>query len=120
MFRYALVAAAGFLWLGSPANATDVVRVGLTLSAAELPLLIAREHGYFRDEGIELQTVVFDSAVRQVAPLATGDLEVGGGAANAALYNAAARKIDIRIVANRSAMAPGYRFQSIVVRKDLI
>ena len=102
------------------ALAADKVKAGLTMSTADVPLFIADARGYFRDENIEVEIIPFDTAAKTVAPLATGDLDVAGGSASAGLFNAAERKIDIRVVANRAAVAPGHRYQSVIVRKDLI
>ena len=55
-----------------------------------------------------------------IAPLGQGALDVGSGTAVAGLYNAIERGIGLRIVADRSRMEKGYRFQSLVVRKALI
>ena len=113
--------ALAFAWLGaSSALAQDRVKVGLVGNASDAPILIAQARGYFREAGIEIDSTVFDSAAKQIAPLATGDLDVGGGATSAGLFNAAARKIDLRIVGDRSRMAPGYSFMTLMIRKDLI
>jgi NitT/TauT family transport system substrate-binding protein len=119
-WRGALCALACTLALSPVALAADVVKVGLVGNASDAPVYIAQARGYFRDAGIEIQTSTFDSAAKQIAPLATGDLDVGGGATSAGLFNAATRKIDLRIVADRSRMAPGYSFMTLMIRKDLI
>lgn len=102
------------------AQAQDKVRIGLVGNTSDAPILIADARGYFRAEGIEIASTVFDSAAKQIAPLATGELDVGGGATSAGLFNAAARKIDLRIVGDRSRMAPGYSYMTLMIRKDLI
>jgi NitT/TauT family transport system substrate-binding protein len=55
-----------------------------------------------------------------VAPLAAGQLDVGGGAPSAGLYNAFARGIDIRIVADKGSSPPGFGFAPLMIRKDLV
>jgi NitT/TauT family transport system substrate-binding protein len=108
------------LLAATAARAGDQVKVGAAWSSSDLPLLFALDKGYFRDEGLDVEAIHFDSGAKMVAPLATGDLDVSGGATSAAFFNAAERGIGIRIVANRSAMAPGYRYQTVVVRSDLV
>ena len=103
-----------------PAAAADKVKVGVLNSSGDIGVFIARERGYFKDAGIELETSPFVSAAQMVAPLATGDLDVGGGVVSAGLYNAADRKINIRVVADRGSTAPGYRYQTLMIRKDLV
>jgi NitT/TauT family transport system substrate-binding protein len=55
-----------------------------------------------------------------VAPMGAGQLDVGGGAASAGLYNAVDRGIRIKIVADKAHNVPGAGFQAFMVRKDLI
>ncbi len=104
----------------SHAQTLEKVRVGIVGNASDAPIFIADSKGYFKQEGIQVEMTTFDSAAKQIAPLATGDLDVGGGATSAGLFNAASRKIDLKIVADRSRMAPGYSFMTLMIRKDLI
>jgi NitT/TauT family transport system substrate-binding protein len=55
-----------------------------------------------------------------IAPLASGDLDGAAGGPSAGLYNAIARNIGIRIVADKSATPPGRHSQTLLVRKELI
>ncbi len=114
------VAAMAGLIVSVAAIAQERVNVGLVGNTSDAPILIADARGYFKDEKIAISTTVFDSAAKQIAPLATGDLDVGGGATSAGLFNAAARKIELRIVADRSRMAPGYSYMTLMIRKDLV
>ena len=109
-----LVAAAG------AAHAADKVNVGLTMSTADAPIFIGVERGYFKKDNLDVEIISLDSASKAVAPLATGDLDVAAGSPSAGFFNAAARKIEIRIVANRALAMPGYNYQSVIVRKDLM
>jgi NitT/TauT family transport system substrate-binding protein len=100
------------------AAAEDLVRVGIVNASSDAGFLIAERKGYFKQEGIRIEFVTFDSAARMVAPLGSGQLDVGGGSASAGLYNAVARGIDIKIVADKGSTPPGYGFQPLLVRKD--
>ncbi len=86
----------------------------------DLPFFIGEKRGYFRDEGLEMNFVNFDSAVRMIAPLASGDLDAAAGGPSAGLYNAIARNIGMRIVADKSRAALGRYSQILLVRKELI
>ena len=103
-----------------PAQGADKVNVAVLNAAGDIGLFIAGERGYFRDEGLDVTLTHIDSAVKMMPLLGTGDLDVGGGATTAALYNAADRKIDVRVVASRARTAPGFGYQALVIRKDLI
>jgi NitT/TauT family transport system substrate-binding protein len=104
----------------SVSSAADRVTVGHTNSASDVGVFVAQDNGHFAAAGIEVQLEGFDSGSRMSAPFASGDLDVGGGATSAALYNAVGRKIGIRIVADKTSSPPGRTNLSVVVRKDLI
>ena len=118
----------GFLRLGiaffafgaCAANAADRVSIGLIGSISDAPFFVAEAKGYFAEEGIELETSKFDSAARMVAPMGSGDLEVGAGAVSAGLYNAIERGIKIKIVADKARNSPGNSYSAITVRKALV
>lgn len=116
-----LLACAGFLAWMTAASAADLVpvSVGLTNSATDVGFFIADKRGYFREEGIETKFIQFDSAARMNALFGTGDLDVGAGGMSVGLYNAIARGIDIRIVADKNSTPPGRASQKLLVRKDL-
>lgn len=96
------------------------ITVGITNSAADAPLLITDKLGYFKEQGINVTFLPFDSASKMIAPLGAGQLDVATGAPSAALYNAIALKVDVKIVADKSSSPPGYGFQPILVRKALV
>jgi NitT/TauT family transport system substrate-binding protein len=96
------------------------VRVGTTNSSSDAPLFIADAKGYFKAEGLEVEFTSFDSAAKMIAPLGTGQLEVGAGSPAAGFFNAVARGLDVRMVADKGSMPPGYGYLPLLVRKDLI
>jgi NitT/TauT family transport system substrate-binding protein len=89
----------------TPVQATATQRVGLTVgvtgNTADAPLYIAQERGYFREEGFDVTFQPFQSAADTVAPLAGGQIDMGAGAIGAGLFNAIARGLDIKIVADK-------------------
>lgn len=101
-------------------RAETKVTVGLTGSATDVGLWVADKKGYFRDEGLSVEFITFDSAARMIAALGTGELDVGAGGHSAGLYNAVARGIDVRIVADKSQNVTGRGSQKLLVRKDLV
>jgi NitT/TauT family transport system substrate-binding protein len=115
-------AVASLLSLTGPAFAADPVKVnvGHTNAAADVGFFVADKRGYFRDEGIAPNFIAFDSGARMIAPFASGDLDAGGGAPSAALYNAVARGVSVKIVADKTSTPPGRPSQSVMVRKDLV
>ena len=103
------------------AGPVETVRLGLLSSASDSGLFIALEKGYFRDQAIEIQPTPFDSAAQMVAPLAAGQLDVGGGAPGAGLANALARGISIKIVADKGtpSLPGGTAYSGLLIRKEL-
>jgi NitT/TauT family transport system substrate-binding protein len=114
-----LAIAAGATFGAEHARAADQVSIGLTNASSDIVLFIADAKGFFKNENIAPKFVAFDSAAKMIAPLGAGQLDVGGGAASAGLYNAIERGIGIKIVADKARNAPGFGFQSLLVRKSL-
>ena len=103
------------------AKAIDVVNVGVGPGSLTFtPIYIADRMGFFKDENLDIHFVTIDSAALEIAPLGVGQLDVGGGAISAGLYNAVARGVDVRIVADLGSDPKGYGFDQLVVRKSLI
>lgn len=107
---------------GAGANSCENahVRMGALGSSSDALLFIAEKKGYFKDEGLDVESVKFDSAAQMIAPLGSGQLDVGAGAPSAGFYNAVERGVDLRIVADKAKLASGYDFLPILVRKDLV
>ncbi|MFL5106195.1 MAG: ABC transporter substrate-binding protein, partial [Xanthobacteraceae bacterium] len=100
------------------AAAAQTITVGVAAATSDAPIFIADKKGYFKAEGLDVKVASFKSASDMVAPLGTGQLDAGAGSASAGLYNAVARGIKIRIVADKASSAPGYGATKIVVRRD--
>jgi NitT/TauT family transport system substrate-binding protein len=110
--RTLLLCAVAGLFFAAPGGTASsqtlaTVRVGILTSTTDAPLWIADQYGYFKDEGLSVQFLTFNSGEAMIAPLSTGQLEVGGGSAAASLYNAVARGADVRLVADLGSDPPG-------------
>ena len=104
--------------LPSGGAAAQTITVGVASSTSDAPIFIADKKRYFQDEGLDVKVVPFRSAADMVAPLGAGQIDAGAGSASAGLYNAVARGIKIRIVADKASSPPGYGGTKILVRKD--
>src|SRR5579885_2416310 len=98
----------------------ETVRVGTIANATDATFFWAQDHGYLREQGLDLDTTPFNSAQFMVAPLGADQLDVGGGAPGPGLFNAILRGVNLRIVTDRSRAVPGTRFNCMMVRKDLL
>ena len=115
-----IVLALSFVATTGVAQANDKVTVGIVNAVSDGTLFIAQDKGYFAKEGIDADFVEFDTGAKMVAPMGAGQLDVGGGAASAGLYNAVGRGIRIKLVADKATNVKGAPFQSFLVRKALI
>src|SRR5581483_1978676 len=105
--------------LPGPLSTPLKVRLGSNDSVSNAPIYSAFERGYFTELGLEVEDIRFDAATRMMAPLAAGQLDVVPAAITAGIFNAFARDIDVRMVADRGLMAPGYGIFGVVARQDL-
>lgn len=105
--------------LPRPVRAQDLttVRVGSANASSDIGFFLAERKGWFREEGLRIETTPFRSAADMVAPLASGQLDVGGGSASAGLYNAWARGVKLRIVADKASSQPGYGVNKCLISK---
>ena len=121
MRTYLASAVVGSLCAGGlPAHGADSqpVRVGIASVISDISIFIADKKGYFRDEGLTVTITPFTSGANMVAPLGAGQLDAGGGSAAAGFYNAVARGIKMRIVADKASSLPGYSVNRLVVLKS--
>ncbi len=118
--RRSAIAGASAAFITGRARAADLVpvSVGTAQTITDAPIFIADKKKYFLEEGVAVNMTDFASAANMVAPLGAGQLDVGAGSASAGLYNAVARGVKIRIVADKSSSPPGYGSMKITVRKD--
>ena len=117
--RYLLAGALAATGL-TVAQAAEHVEIGIGKSSSDAPLYVAQEQGFFKDEGLDVNLVVLDSGAKIIAPLSTGQLDAGSGALSVGFYNALGRGVKLRIVSDRGHVAPGYLYQTVFMRKDLI
>src|SRR5262249_28095025 len=71
------------------AAAAEQIKVGLVRIAANGPVFLALEKGYFAAEGLTVDLVSFDAAQPVAVAVVSGDVDFGGAALTAALYNLA-------------------------------
>jgi ABC-type nitrate/sulfonate/bicarbonate transport system substrate-binding protein len=103
-----------------PASAApERVRVGNVKSISDAPIFVGLDRGYFRELGLDVEWVEFQTAADMVAPLATGELDIGGGGFSAGFVNAAQRAIGMKIVANKGVQLPERSAVTLALRQDL-
>lgn len=101
-------------------RAAESIRVGVLGIITDAPFYVADKKGYFKDEGLNVVFSTFASSGNMVVPMNSGQLDAGGGAPSAGIYNGFTRGISVKIVADKGSDARGYGFNALLVRKDLV
>src|SRR3954454_1543984 len=102
-----------------PPAVPDTVRIGLHTPMSNAGFFVAIERGYVAEQGLRLEVEPLDTAAKMIAPLSSGQLDAGAGTISPAVYNALARGVDLRIVADKGNMGPGFGYTALVTRRDL-
>jgi NitT/TauT family transport system substrate-binding protein len=95
------------------------IQIGYLPTMGFAGFYIAAEKGYFEEQGLKVELQRFDSGSKMMAPLSTGQLDMGGGEPGTAIFNAVSQDLDVRIVCGLSVQAPGFGGVPLLVRKDL-
>jgi len=106
--------------VAAPLNPPRTVRVAYTQSSGEVPLYLGIEHGYFAELGIAVELVRIPGSADTIVLLTTDQLEAGGLLITPAFYNAAARNVGVRMVADRGSNLVSPSSFSLAVRADLL
>jgi len=96
------------------------VTIGVVNSTTDVTLFIAEAKGFFKRDGLNTTFQRFVSGTAMTSSLGGGQLDVAGAAPVAGLYNAAARGIDVKMVADKGSCPRGYGFQPLLVRTELV
>lgn len=98
------------------------LRVSLSRYFANAPLLIAREEGFFADEGLDVEFVDHVGSASQLAPaLAQGRVDVVASGVTTGILNAIGHGERIRLVADRGSYTPhGCSSSAVVARRGLL
>jgi NitT/TauT family transport system substrate-binding protein len=92
----------------APQAAQQPVKIkGMTqLLSTDAALLIAKEKGYFAEQGLDVDLQVINDGATAIPLLSTGQLDFAVGAVGVALFNAISRGTNIRIVGDKGEVAP--------------
>jgi len=72
-----------------PAAATDKIKIGTVHSQGGASAFVAKAKGYFKEEGLDADLVLFNSAAPIAVAAASGDIDFGSTALTAAFCNLA-------------------------------
>jgi len=91
----------------SKPQASKTVRVGIGPFLANSPTYLAKERGYFSQQGLDVQLVPFIRSSDAYPALSTGRIDATIGAASASLINAIAKGTGIKVVADEGQILAG-------------
>lgn len=104
----------------TPLGQETVVKVGMKQVISDAGILIGMAKGYYKDLGIKIEPVQFNSGQEMINQLAAGQLDVGATVSASGLFNAMSRDIPVKIVADKGINVPGKGYYRLVIRKDLV
>lgn len=96
------------------------VTVGMKQVVSDAGVLIGMAKGYYKELGIEIEPVQFNTGQDMINALGAGQLDVGCTVTASGLFNAMLRGIPIKIVADKGINVPGKGYYRLVIRKDLV
>jgi NitT/TauT family transport system substrate-binding protein len=96
------------------AQAGQLITVAALPFLSSAPLFIAKERGYYTDEGLEVEIRFFRAAQPVAVAIATGEADFGVTAFTAELFNLAGRGA-LKVIGAQSREEPGFDFSAYVV-----
>lgn len=106
--------AAGLAARGTRAAALQPLRLGLLHTLSPAPLYIAKERGYFADNGIDLTVRFFEAAQPIAAAAVAGDIDVGVTALTGGFFNLAEKGV-LTIIGGAMHEQKGYEGSALIV-----
>jgi len=121
MNAWRILAALGLVAVVGAASAQPLteVRIGINNVVSDEMFFVAEKKGYFKEQGIVPKYFVFDAGPKMIAPLGTGQIDVASGATSAGLFNAVARGINIRAVADKGSNGSNFAYVRLIARKPV-
>jgi NitT/TauT family transport system substrate-binding protein len=87
--------------------------------AVNAPVILAESMGFFADQGISIDYVVFPSASEVIPAVTRGDVDAAGVGINPATLNALAGNFGIKLVADTATQFPGFPLNVLVVTREM-
>ena len=103
-----------------PLDPPVAVRVGLLSSVPDSGVYIGYERGYYRELGLDLQLETIPDPNTISTLVGTNQLDVGCFGINANPFQAAARGVGVKMVADKGSLRPGFGYAALLARQDLV
>jgi NitT/TauT family transport system substrate-binding protein len=102
-----------------PAAADDVVRVAEGPFVSAGAFFIARDKGYFKKLGIEIETRKFEDGSLAIPAMIAGEIDISTMPASAGLFNAVAKGAPITIVLDRGNDSKDHAYTTISITNEM-
>jgi NitT/TauT family transport system substrate-binding protein len=89
-------------------------------SVSDGGVYVAIDRGYFAEQGLTVDYNLVAAAADTIPALATEQVAAGAIPISAATLNAVARGVELRAVADKGSIRPGFAFEAVLVRKELV
>ncbi len=104
----------------TPLSPEVTVTVGAKEVVSDAGLLIGMAKGYYKELGLNIESINFNTGQEMINALAAGQLDAGCTVSATSLFNAMLRDIPIKIVADKGVNVPGQGYYRLCIRKDLV
>ena len=94
--------------------------MGRARTSIQPGVYVGIERGYFRELGLEIEIVPFSGAAEMFQPLAASQLDMGSADTGAGIFNALARGLPLRFVADSNHYEANRSPTAWVLRKDVV
>lgn len=99
-----------------PQESRVILKVYYQPAISWAPLIVAKEEGYFRQEGIDIEFVRAQDTAQALLSFMHGDIDVLIGPVTAGFYNLAVQGKAIKLVASAASYKKGNAFSGLMVR----
>ena len=103
--------------VGSPATAQDKVKVGVFPTASSLPYFVAIERGFFKEQGIEPETIRLIGGPANIAAMISNQIEAAIVLVTIEAMNANLKKPGVAMYIGVHSQNKIYQMEQFVARK---
>src|SRR3954469_1571128 len=104
---------------GEPARAADRIRVGEGPFITGGAFYVARDKGYFKQLGLEIETKTFIDGAMAVPAVVAGELDITFMTPNASLFNSVAKGAPLVVILDRGNNRKGFAYTLVNVTQAL-
>jgi NitT/TauT family transport system substrate-binding protein len=95
------------------------IKIGVLDTLVDAPFYVAAKRGHFAAQGLEVSFEKFKSGSEALPAIAVGQVDVAWTSYTAGMFNALARNIQLRLVANAARTTRENSALNLMVRRDL-